>query len=374
MKIAIAGCGYVGLSIGTLLCARHDISFVDISQSRIDQLKSFVSPIRDPEIERVFADRPRFLATTDPSIGYSAAQLIFICVPTDYSEEAGKFDTSKIESALEAIDRVNQDAVICIKSTVPIGYTRTLAAKYPGHAVLFSPEFLREGRALEDNRNPSRIVVGHGEAEESAKKVADLLKENACTSPAVLICDYEEAESIKLFSNTYLAMRIAFFNELDTYAKTKGFDANTIIKGVSLDPRIGDFYNHPSFGYGGYCLPKDTKQLLSSYGDIPADLISATIESNKDRKRFILRKAKELAKSKKVAIDRLISKPGSDNYRQSPAVEILEALVEQGYDVYLYEPLVNEPSFHGAKVIKDYEEFKELDALKLRPLLNEIGW
>lgn len=372
MRISIAGCGYVGCSIGALLCVSHDVTFVDVDPKRIEKLRFFVSPIKDKEIEEVLSKHPHFLATTDPKIGYSAADIVFICVPTDYAEEEGKFDTTRIEEAMKAIDEANPSAVICIKSTVPIGYTRELASRYPNHVILFSPEFLREGHALEDNRHPSRIVIGHDNSIEKANELASILKGNACTSPAVLLCAYEEAEAIKLFSNTYLAMRVSFFNELDTYAKTKGFNSETIVKGVSLDPRIGDYYNHPSFGYGGYCLPKDTKQLLSSYDGVPEDLISATIRSNKTRKQFILEEAKRLSKGRAIAIDRLIMKEGSDNFRQSAAVDILDNLIKDGYRVFLYEPLIEENEFHGAKVIREPAEFEALDALKLRTLLNRI--
>ncbi len=372
MKISIAGCGYVGLSLGALLCETHEVTFVDVSDDRIEKLSHYISPIRDEGIEAVLAKRPEYLATTDPKLGYGSAELIFICVPTDYSELEGRFDTSRIEEAMRAIDQVNENAVICVKSTVPIGYSRDLAAHYPNHPILFSPEFLREGHALEDNRNPSRIVVGHAGNDKEANLLANLLKENASTSPVVLVCGYEEAESIKLFSNTYLAMRVAFFNELDTYAKTKGFDATTIVKGVSLDPRIGDYYNRPSFGYGGYCLPKDTKQLLSSYDGVPEDLISATIQSNNTRKHFVAEQALLFSNGGSFGIDCLIMKPDSDNFRQSAALDILDELVRAGRTVYIYEPLLKEEAFRGATVVSDKDEFERLAQVKLRTLENRI--
>lgn len=341
MHIAIAGLGYVGLSLACLLSRQHDVTAVDVDASRIEKINAGASPIADPLIERYLSGRPRSLrATCEARAAYAKADVVVIATPTNYDDETHSFDTSSIESVLDLIATSGGHPTVVIKSTIPVGYTARISRRYTTLRVLFSPEFLREGHALEDNLHPSRIVVGvtRPQDEEAAWGFAELLGEGAEEEDVpALVMGSTEAEAIKLFANTYLALRVSFFNELDTYAESKGLDARAIVEGVCLDPRIGDQYNNPSFGYGGYCLPKDSKQLLSNYADVPQNLIRAIVDSNATRKEFIAERV--LARGPRtIGVYRLVMKSGSDNFRQSAMLDVVRLVAERGVKVVVYEP------------------------------------
>ena len=360
MKIAVAGVGYVGLSLAVLLAQHHQVQAVSTTAAKVDLINHKKSPIQDAEIESYLATRTLDLtATLDKEAAYRDAQMVVIATPTNYDDERNFFDTSCVEDVIETVLRVNPGAMMVIKSTVPVGYTDSVRKKYGIDNILFSPEFLRESKALYDNLHPSRIVVGaYPHQRDAAETFARLLQEGAAEENIpVLICPPTEAEAVKLFANTYLAVRVAYFNELDTYAQSKGLDTEAIIRGVCLDPRIGSHYNNPSFGYGGYCLPKDTKQLLANYHDVPQNMIEAVVKSNATRKRFVADQILE-RHPKTVGVYRLTMKSNSDNFRASAIQDVIKYLKAAGVEIVIYEPTLREDSFDGCRRIADLPAFK----------------
>lgn len=379
MNITVAGLGYVGLSLACLLSKHNNVIAIDINENRVADINNGISPIKDAFIEAYLADCPTSLrATTDVNKAYEIADYIVIATPTNYDDVTHYFDTSSIESVLDLVKEINPHAVVVIKSTIPVGYTKDISAKYSELQIIFSPEFLREGHALEDNLHPSRIVAGINEEADrkAAQTFVNLLDEGSeDAGTEILITGSTEAEAIKLFANTYLALRVSYFNELDTYAKSKGLNACEIIKGVCLDPRIGTHYNNPSFGYGGYCLPKDSKQLLANFQDVPQNLIRAIVDSNNTRKQFIADQVLAM-QPKIVGAFRLTMKSGSDNFRQSSTLDVIELLKAKSIKVIIYEPTSSETNLLGCTVVNDIELFRSLSdviiANRYDPILDSV--
>lgn len=378
IKTAVAGAGYVGLSLACLIAQKYDVTITDIAEDRIRMIQNKVSPIKDAEISLFLKEKPiNLTATTDAASAYSDADFVVIAVPTNYAPETNCFDTSSVEAVIDAVQAVNKNAVFVIKSTVPVGYTKEIKEKKQIRHIMFSPEFLREGKALYDNLHPSRIIVGCDERDK-AEQFAGLLSDNALEAGVpVLYMDSTEAEAVKLFANSFLAMRVAFFNELDTYAEIKGLNTKDIIDGVCLDKRIGDHYNNPSFGYGGYCLPKDTKQLLANFEGVPSTMISAVVDSNKVRKDYIAEKVMSIAteKSEKpvVGVYRLTMKAGSDNFRKSSIQGIIRRVKEAGAKVVIYEPtLETGSSFYGDEIVS-LERLKTSDVIIANRMDEELA-
>lgn len=362
MKIAIAGTGYVGLSNAILLAQHHEVHAVDLIEEKVNMINQGRSPLIDKEIEEYLAEgKLNLTATTDGEAAYRDAEYVIISTPTNYDEKKNYFDTSSVEAVIELVQKVNPSAIMVIKSTIPVGYTESVSRKYHTDQILFSPEFLREGQALKDNLYPSRIIVGCPAGNEKMKAAAEtfahLLQEGAIKQDIpTLITNLTEAEAVKLFANTYLALRVSFFNELDTFAEMKGLDAKQIIEGIGLDPRIGTHYNNPSFGYGGYCLPKDTKQLLANYNNVPNNIMEAIVEANKTRKDFIAEQILD-REPKTVGVYRLAMKANSDNYRQSSILGVMERLRAKGVSIVIFDPSLKSEVFDGMAVINNFEDF-----------------